>query len=93
MTAIIDLGPPPFIGEEGENTWFNVYPNPASERLYIRAGFEFDMLEILNMNGQLVLSTSEIPENGIDISELKPGNYILRITNEKLQYCKVLVID
>lgn len=54
-----------------------VYPNPAENIVNIETnGFEFDNVEVYNLQGQFMLSSTE-PR--IDMSEFATGMYILRI--------------
>ena len=91
--SIIALGPPPYIDELSEEGMLNIYPNPASDRLYINTGIEYQSIEIMDMSGQAVLQSSRIGNEGLDISDLSSGTYVLRINNGKLFYSKAIVIN
>jgi photosystem II stability/assembly factor-like uncharacterized protein len=56
-----------------------VYPNPASDRLQIQ-GLEGKVkkIEIMNMEGKVLINRSA---NEIDVSDLQPGVYLLRVYN------------
>jgi hypothetical protein len=61
---------------------FSVYPNPASDRLYISTNLASAKLEIFNITGRKIVETTFIP-NGepVDISHFESGIYLIRISN------------
>jgi hypothetical protein len=75
--------PSPFIPEE--NT-FTVFPNPAQDFVVIKSDLNPDDkitgVTIFNPIGQLIKIIG-MPTGNIDISELKPGLYILKIQTKK----------
>jgi len=70
-----------------------IYPNPADERLYIKSNTtaNYDM-EILSFDGKLQLKIQNVVDyKGIDISNLKPGFYLIRISdNQKSMNMKLI---
>lgn len=78
-----------------ENTSLDVYPNPASEVIYISEAQETGQLKahIYNMRGECVLEREASPE-GVSISSLQSGVYVLRVTdqNGELRYADRCVI-
>lgn len=70
---------------------FSVYPNPASDRIYIKAKEELlnklsDVIVTLNdAMGRLIL-TQNNDIDFIDISAVPNGFYFIKITDRKLQY-------
>ena len=63
---------------------FVLYPNPAKDLLHIEVKNEIEMtsISIYNMLGQVVLTTTN-PSNTIDVSNLKTGNYFIKVTTDK----------
>jgi hypothetical protein len=61
---------------------FNVFPNPASDKLYISTSLISAKLEIFNIAGRKIVETTFIP-NGepVDISHFESGIYLVRISN------------
>ncbi len=59
---------------------FPIYPNPTTGRLHFNktANVNPQKLEIFNLNGQKVIEYSNIPSNGIDLSHLENGIYLLK---------------
>jgi hypothetical protein len=56
-----------------------IYPNPASDRLYVKGdGQTAYNIELLNMLGAVVLS-EEVSNGVVSLSGLQPGLYLLRV--------------
>jgi parallel beta-helix repeat protein len=57
-----------------------IYPNPVNENLYIRSENQnVNNVTIIDITGKQVLSCSIIEGNKLDVSNLKPGLYLLNI--------------
>lgn len=70
---------------------FSVYPNPASEFIRIKSSANFTDFnwQIVNMNGQVIMSGYDI-KNSINISDLAPGNYVFVPDNgQKTKFLKI----
>lgn len=68
------------------NQKISVYPNPASNRLFINANeAKISNIMIRDLNGKEVLNTNSFIE-GIDISGLNSGIYFIQITNDDGTY-------
>jgi hypothetical protein len=71
-----------------------IYPNPAhdvlsmeSDNTNTNATYDLSTLE-----GKTILSGNlEIPKTSVNISELKPGIYLLRVSNSKISYVQKVV--
>lgn len=59
-----------------------VYPNPASRMLHINAPADLVSVRILTISG-MQISEVFVTDNGIDVSSLNPGIYILSMLTEK----------
>ncbi|MEM6720840.1 MAG: T9SS type A sorting domain-containing protein [Bacteroidota bacterium] len=57
---------------------FSIYPNPTTDKLYINLTQDLEKVEVINMNGQLVLS-KENNLKAIDVSRLQNGAYFLKV--------------
>jgi len=59
-----------------------LYPNPTNGQLYIsnRTGSDITSIDIIDMPGKVVFSSSSVMES-LDISNMTPGNYLVRITS------------
>ncbi|WP_395056434.1 multicopper oxidase domain-containing protein [Flavobacterium sp.] len=66
---------------------FSLYPNPATEKLYIKlenTENEIYYIKIITLEGRVAMMLPK-PEwqNGIDISSLAAGTYVLKLTDDK----------
>jgi len=58
----------------------DIYPNPATEWCFFKSSTPFDYIEVLNLNGQIVLTHQNAATQGyFDVSELPTGTYTLGI--------------
>lgn len=60
---------------------FSIYPNPTTDNLYINQINNLTKVEIINMNGQLVL-TKENNLEKVNVSRLHSGMYFLKVYTE-----------
>jgi len=60
---------------------FAIYPNPTTDNLFINQVQDLTKVEVINMNGQLVLSKNNNLEK-INVSRLQNGMYFLKIYTE-----------
>ena len=65
-------------------TKLTVYPNPASEQLFLEGvGIEGSLYEVYNVLGQLVISGAIAQNESIDVAKLQAGTYLIKInTND-----------
>ncbi len=68
---------PSSILENDLSSNISIYPNPASEILNIETKVVFNSIEIIDLEGRIVLTT--IFKDNIDISKLPAGNYFLTL--------------
>ncbi len=54
-----------------------IYPNPTSNLLHIEGDFHLTAIQIVDINGKIVLSEA-VSNSDIDISKLAPGSYFLK---------------
>lgn len=88
--SIIDLSLNPFIPEQNADELISIYPNPASDRLFINSELQYERVEIVDIDGKTVLRENEI--STLDISHLAPGTYIVKISNRQMSVSKILII-
>lgn len=62
-----------------------IFPNPAVDRLYVPSAGQYSILEI---TGKMVQTTHTDANNGIDVSHLKPGVYLLSGANATFRFVK-----
>jgi len=64
---------------------FQIYPNPFNDIIQISADFNFEKIELRNLNGQLLLSTCQ---NSMDVSSLQSGYYIVSLNSNNQVFNK-----
>ena len=71
---------------------FAYYPNPVNNQLSLRANNAIDQVEILNILGQTVLTTSpSTTSTAIDMTALNQGTYFVRVqAGDAIQTVKVI---
>jgi len=57
-----------------------IYPNPASQELFIKNGDKIEYVNIIDYSGKILITTSNI--NGINIHGLAAGVYLVRMYSE-----------
>ncbi len=79
---------------------FSVYPNPASEKLFIEftpPGPGLYSLTIINVAGQVagqkeIRSAGMMSRSHMDVSKLLPGYYLLRLTGNGITYNRTVLV-
>ena len=59
----------------------SVYPNPANEFVKISSSVDINKVEIYNLLGKKVISTSKLTNNNLDVSSLSKGVYLMKLTS------------
>ena len=90
--SIIDISLNPFIPEQSRNDLISIYPNPASDQLFIKSELKYDYVEIIDINGQTVSRTVGTLESSLDISQLAPGTYIIKVSGRAVSISKTLIV-
>ena len=70
--------------ETSSNTnHLNIYPNPTSDYFKIsgEGTFKFLQVEIRDISGKMVMKTTSVPNEPINISSLSAGSYLISIGN------------
>jgi len=78
--------------DEKETSVFTLFPNPALDQLYIKSEVNISDITMFSIDGKRIIITLE--RNVIDLSHLKSGMYMCKITFEtgEKQVRKVLVL-
>lgn len=71
--------------DNGSEDKIQVYPNPGNSELNLVMTEIPQEYKIYSVSGQLKLS-SKVENNKIDITDLRPGQYILKVTSENYEY-------
>ena len=80
-SMVATLGPLPLSVSEINNNSISIYPNPASNILFIDGLKHNSTASIFDINGKILIN-KQIINNQIDISSLPNGFYIIKITEE-----------
>ena len=67
--------------DDPKTSLVSLYPNPVSDRLYVNSKEEFSVI-IFDLFGKQILKTKTSTQ-GIDVSYLANGTYIVRLENNK----------
>jgi xylan 1,4-beta-xylosidase len=78
----------------GKQSNLIIYPNPAKDWLSISSEFQFNKVEIFNMNGSMVFQDkSEASHNSLLNIKLANGIYVLKVSSDKYMASSKLKID
>lgn len=73
---------------------FNMYPNPAVNKVFMSSSVQSSSVEIYNITGKLVLTKSLVyGTNTVSISNLSAGVYLARFTSDSKTETKKLIIN
>lgn len=81
-------GPPGQGVDENEAEKVSVYPNPASDKIFVNAE-NVQNIDLYNVTGQLVLSTTETE---INVSGFEAGMYFVRVKYGEKTYTERVII-
>lgn len=77
-----------------------VYPNPANDRIFFKLddgdSFNRGYIEMFSVTGAKVLSRqldSSIEGDGLSVSNLKKGTYILKVVTPRNTYSQLIVVN
>ncbi|MCI5058356.1 MAG: DUF1939 domain-containing protein [Flavobacteriales bacterium] len=69
-----------------------LYPNPTYDRIFLAAPISSKVnAEILDVTGQLIMEMQTTLQGEIDLQNLDPGNYFIRLSGDKVNVFKKLV--
>ncbi|MFN7313447.1 MAG: T9SS type A sorting domain-containing protein [Bacteroidota bacterium] len=70
-----------------------VYPNPVYDKLWIKSEQNIDEVKIWNYSGQLIKTVNELVLNGVDVSDISSGFYVIEIhySNGSIQHQKIRI--
>jgi len=78
-------------GLENDVNKFTIYPNPASNKVIITSESNIQLIHFLDLSGKIGLSVEGNVENGIDISALNNGIYIVKVVFDGgIEYQKII---
>lgn len=62
------------------------YPNPVQDKLYFKQLAPKSTIRIANQLGQVVLKTTSISTQGLDVSKLEQGIYFIEVTTNQIRH-------
>ncbi len=60
-----------------------IFPNPANKRVTVSGIVAGQQMQVLDMNGRLILEMTSSPDNVLDVSALEIGTYMLTVKDEQ----------
>lgn len=72
-----------------------IFPNPATDKLYLQTTFDEIILQIIDLSGKVVLSSKQYQSglHTIALNGLSDGIYFVRLTSQNGERVEKLVID
>ncbi len=72
------------INEQNHETDLKVYPNPATDKIFVEAGSKISRLELLSIDGKMVMiEEPNAMKTEVNIANLPKGIYFLSLLSEK----------
>lgn len=69
------------VEETADDRTVNIYPNPASDKIFISSGSAIISLSVYDIQGKSVMTVAgETIDNELDIRHLTSGPYVIRVT-------------
>jgi hypothetical protein len=69
--------------QNNQSTFIKLFPNPTHDKLFVEISLTHELLEIIDLNGKLILSTIISEKNNwIDLKNLTNGLYFTRIISD-----------
>ena len=69
----------------------SVYPNPVQDILYFKNADKVSSVEVYNIVGQKVLATTAISKDGLNVSKLAKGAYVIKVkAGDKTESLKLI---
>jgi len=80
--------------EESRNLLIEVYPNPAQDKIKIQntENIKIESISIIDLKGQKLLEF-ENNKTELDLSEISTGIYLLKVTYEKGEIIRKLIVE
>jgi len=82
------------IGDVADETSFELYPNPASNLMFVRVPFDDDyQLSVTSIDGKVLIDMQKDTQKpSLDVSGLEPGVYLIQVRNSKHQHSAVFSV-
>ena len=80
MTAVIEDAATAGVNDSQLTKTISIYPNPVKNQLFINSQETIQSVEVFNLLGKRVLSTTHV-NGSLDVSSLSKSVYILKLTS------------
>ncbi|MGM0650540.1 MAG: T9SS type A sorting domain-containing protein [Bacteroidota bacterium] len=79
---------------DNKNNDLNIYPNPASDIVYIESGDRISKIQMFDLTGRTILR-KQVNKTMLDINvnDLPEGHYMLHVTTNKNDYTVKLIVN
>jgi len=67
------------IAVNNKNINLDIFPNPASERIFIHSDKSIESVTIIDLSGRIIINTDK---TDINISNLQSGSYVIQLSTE-----------
>lgn len=74
-----------------DSSVFKLYPNPVQNHFELSSDLTIEKVEVYSMLGQLVKSFPM--QNQYEVSDLKKGSYLVKVTSGETSESKIILID
>ncbi|KFE98104.1 hypothetical protein IX39_17060 [Chryseobacterium formosense] len=68
----------------------SLYPNPTSNRFFVQ-GLNSGNIQVYDVNGRMIINT-QYTQNGIDVTALSKGVYVVKISGKNNSFSEKLII-
>jgi len=85
ITITQEHGFPTLIEQANMNVVLNIYPNPCSDGFYVEVGHASTELQILDLEGRVVLSKMVSGTSYVPVRNLKPGLYVVKVLGKTVK--------
>ena len=70
----------------------NIYPNPATTKIYVEVGNKKVDIQIYNQTGKLILVKNNFTSDEINVSQLPKGMYFVKIAHQQKAATKKIIL-
>lgn len=100
QTATVTVAAASGLAETEDSDKLNVFPNPSNGQFYVTSDINYSgevVLEVMDMNGKVISVSNHVINNSfsntsVHITNVAPGNYLLRFTAGEQVFMRKLVI-
>jgi hypothetical protein len=80
---------------EEDQMELRIYPNPATDRIFIESAMDIQSVEILDLRGsQMLLKEADLLQRNLELSLILPqGIYLVKVRTEKAAYTRRIMIS